>query len=190
MVEHAVLGVLVGGRSRRMGGRPKGLLEAPGGGETLVERLAREGRAAGLEPVLVGEAAAYASVAPDVQRLADDPPGVGPLGGLAALLAHAGDRDAIAVGCDMPYVDAAILRRLVGDPRDAGVLAARRDGRWEPLLARYRARHVHPALTAALAEGVRSFQELFARLDVAELPVDEALSRALADWDAPDQLPR
>ena len=36
-----LVGIFVGGKGRRMGGVAKGLLTAPGGGETLVARLAR-----------------------------------------------------------------------------------------------------------------------------------------------------
>ncbi len=182
-----VLGVFVGGASRRMGGRPKGLLPGPSG-EPLVEGLVRAGREAGLEAVLVGDAAAYASVVPEVPRLADRPPGVGPLGGLAALLHHAGDADAIAVACDMPHVSAAVLTRLAAHPSAAAVIAPERDGRFEPLLARYRAGRVGPDVDRAIAEGVRSFQELFGRLDVERLALDVDLERALVDWDTPDDV--
>jgi molybdopterin-guanine dinucleotide biosynthesis protein A len=187
MDERPVLGILVGGASRRMGGQAKGLLATPGESETLIERAVRVGHDAGLEPVLVGDASAYEALCPDARRIADEPPESGPLGGLAALLSYAGGRDAILIGCDMPNVDAGVLRRLVDHPGSAPVLAARRDGRLEPLLARYRA-SAAVALATAFAAGVRSFQELFALLDVDELAVDEAISRALVDWDAPEDI--
>lgn len=187
MAERAILGVFVGGASRRMGGRPKGLLRAPGGGgETLVERLVAAGHAAGLAPVLVGAAEAYEGVVTGVPRIADAPEGVGPVGGLNALVAHAGDADAVAVACDMPHVTAEVLRALVARPCAADVLAARRDGRWEPMLARYHSPRVRPAVEAALRDGVRSFQRVFERLSVEPLPLDGAIERALADWDWPE----
>lgn len=190
MGDRVVVGIFVGGRSRRMGGRPKGLLRAPGSEQSLVESLARAARDADSDPVLVGDASPYDGLLPDLVRLADDPPGVGPLGGLSALLSHAGPRTAVTVACDMPHVDAAILRRLAGHPAGAAVVAPRRDGRWEPMLARWRADRVRPALAAALEGGVRSFQRLLGELDVTELELDEAVERALVDWDTPEDVER
>lgn len=187
MDERPVLAILVGGQARRMGGRPKGLIEAPGGGETLIERAVRVGREAGLEPMLVGDAAAYEGRVPDVPRIADDPSGIGPLGGLSAVLSRAKGRDVILIGCDMPSIDVAVLRRLIDHPGRAPVLAARRDDRFEPLLSRYR-ESAETAIVTALAAGVRSFQELLALLDVDELEVDEGIARALEDWDAPEDV--
>jgi molybdopterin-guanine dinucleotide biosynthesis protein A len=191
MRDPTVVGIFVGGASTRMGGRPKGLLERPDG-QTLVSGLIAASRTAGLAPMLVGAADAYDSVEPDVRRIADDPRGIGPLGGLAALLVAVPRGHAIAVACDMPNVDAAILSRVANDPSPCAVIAPRRSpgAPWEPLLARYDAARVRPVLERALSEGVRSFQALFERLDVAALPVDEALGRALADWDTPADLSR
>jgi molybdenum cofactor guanylyltransferase len=187
MATSPVLGIFVGGRSRRMGGQPKGRLPSPTTGEPLVVALVRAGRGAGLTPVLVGDAAPYADLVPEVPRLADDPPGLGPLGGLAALLAHAAGGVAVAVACDMPHVTAGVLARLVAHPGDAPVVAPRRgaDAPYEPMLARYAAAAVGPVLADALAQGVRSFQQLFRLLEVETLPLDGPLSRALEDWDHP-----
>ena len=65
----------------------------------IVVRTVRLARALGMDVALVGAAAPYAALALGVPRLDDAPPGVGPLGGLAALLAWAGARPAIAVAC-------------------------------------------------------------------------------------------
>jgi len=178
-----------------MGGKAKGLLPSPATGEPLIERLVGEGRKAKLEPVLVGEAGAYAAVAAEVPRLADDPPGMGPLGGLRALLLHADGRRVIAVACDMPYVDATALEALATGSTKASVLSLRRGSEepWEPLLARYAARDVLPVLDRGLSAGWRSFQRLFAELqaaglEVAELPSTREMRRALEDWDAPEDI--
>ncbi len=157
-------------------GRPKGLLEAPGGGETLVERLARLGREAGLDPVLVGPAEPYGAVVPELPRIADDPEGVGPIGGLRALLRAR--PVAVVVACDMPAVDGALLARL----RDAeGVVAPRHD-RWEPLCARYETTAVSAAIEEALAAGELSLQRLLDR--VGARPIEVPAGR-LVDWDTP-----
>ncbi len=185
--EPSVVGIFVGGLSRRMGGEPKGLLTSPETNEPLVVSLVAAARAAGLEPVLVGDALGYAAVVQDVARIADAPAGVGPLGGLRALLSHAGRRRALAVACDMPHVTPPLLSYLDAFDAAAPVVAPRaRSGVWEPLLARYEPERVMPELDRALADGVRSFQRFFERIEVLELPLVGAERRALVDWDTPE----
>lgn len=184
------LGIFVGGKSRRMGGRPKGLLLAPESGETLLERTAGLARALGLRAVLVGDAGQYQGLVPELERVPDAPAGIGPLGGLSGLLQHAASGPVLAVACDMPFLTRALLTRFVSEQPSAEVLAARgSSGLWEPLCARYQAEHVTPLLQAAVADGVRSFQGLFARLAARELTLGEDEWAQLADWDAPSDLP-
>src|SRR5258706_13871820 len=102
--EQMGLGIFVGGQSRRMNGRPKGLLIVPETGESIVARLARIGNEMGFEVVLVGQSPAYAQSFPNIPMLSDSLPDIGPLGGLASLLFFAGDRMAIAVACALPCV--------------------------------------------------------------------------------------
>lgn len=187
------IGVFVGGASRRMGGAPKGLL--PVDGEPLLVRTLRVAREAGLEPVLVGRADAYRGVAPTELALADDPAGVGPLGGLSALLRWAealGEPRVLALACDMPHVTVGVLRALVDEPQRAAIVAARRapDAPWEPMLARYEIARVRPAIEAALAAGERSFQRLFARVEVSPFALSADDARALRDWDTPADVAR
>lgn len=184
-----LLGLFVGGGARRMGGYPKGLLPAPDTGEPLVARIARIGTELGLEPVFVGDAGPYREVLPDLAVLADRPAGIGPLGGLAALLAATSDA-AIALACDMPYVPASLIARLATAPRGPEVLAPRSaEGPWDPLCARYDARAVAPVLATELARGTRSFQRLFAALRVTELKLDAAERAGLSDWDTLEDVP-
>lgn len=171
-----------------MGGTPKGLLQAPGSHETLLERLARVGTEAGLQPILVGSLDFELDSA--LARIPDLEPRVGPLSGLAALLEHAGTEPCIAVACDMPFVSAALLSRLQHEALDAAVLAPRdvATGKWEPLCARYAPEVVRPVLTRALATGTRSFQAIFRELSVVELALSAAERRELRDWDTPEDI--
>lgn len=183
------LGIFVGGASTRMGGAAKGLLKAPESDEALAPRLVRIARSLGLTPVLVGRAEAYAELLADVPVLADKPFGIGPLGGLNALLQAYPTQRVMAVACDMPRVSALLLERLATDRSQAMVLAPRNtQGLWEPLCARYDAALVLPELARALAEGVRSFQKLFARLTMEELKIADDAQRELADWDCPEDV--
>lgn len=180
-----LLGVLAGGRGTRMGGRDKSRLPAPDTGEALAARIVRLARAAGLECVMVG-----GTPLPGVAQLTDDPPGIGPIGGLCALLDHAGSRPAVAVACDLPRVTAELLQRITHETPKAPVLAPRdpATGKWQPLFARYDAARVLPALRAAVASDTRSMQTVLRSLDVHELALSPAERAALQDWDSPDDL--
>jgi molybdopterin-guanine dinucleotide biosynthesis protein A len=185
-----VCGLFVGGQARRMGGVAKGLLPAPDTGEPLVARLRRHAESLGLGCVLVGESPAYGGLG--LPMLADAPSGIGPLGGLRALLLWAAGAPVVALAGDLPYVSPELLRRLLAagsapaPVRD--VVAARRQDRWEPLCARYEAT-VLPVLDAALAAGEHSFQALLRRLRVHELALTADEARQLTDWDAPGDIP-
>lgn len=186
-----IIGIFVGGRAERMGGVQKALLLAPDGRETLLERTLGVGRAAGLEPVLVG-AAELGDHARGLSQLPDREPRVGPLSGLSALLDFAGERTVIAVGCDMPRLSAELMARLLREAPDAAVLAPRdaETGKWHPLCTRYTPSLVRPTLARALAQGARSFQALFRELSVVELAVSEAERETLQDWDKPEDVSR
>lgn len=189
MAAPLVMGICVGGRGRRMGGVQKALLIAPDTGETLIARLLRLGRDAGHEVVLLGaaELGAHAAGAP---QLADRAEGIGPLAALQSLLAYAGEREALCLACDMPFVTAALLARLADGEANADVVAPRdgATGKWEPMFARYRSASVAPLLERALAQGERSFQGLFAHLSVRELVLGETERAQLRDWDTPDDM--
>jgi molybdenum cofactor guanylyltransferase len=185
------IGIFVGGRSTRMGGKPKGLLPAPDSGEPLVVRSCRLAREAGLDPCLVGAAQAYAPLLPELAIVADAPAGIGPLGGLLGLLRSAGGAPVVALACDMPHVTQALLARLAAADVQGDVLAARgQKGLWEPLCARYETARVHPPLERAIAAGVRSFQRLFAQLELEELSLSAEELACLTDWDRPEDVGR
>ncbi|MEM8609128.1 MAG: molybdenum cofactor guanylyltransferase [Myxococcota bacterium] len=186
------LAIFVGGKSTRMGS-PKGLLPVPGGDRLILDHLAQCGSDAGLDPFLIGDATPYQNHAQACPRVDDDPMGAGPLGGLRGALVFArsqGARQMLAVACDMPYVTREALARLARHESRAPVVAARRgpDAPWESMFARYDATDVLPVLDEALAAGQRSFQRLLSRLEVDALPMDNAVFRALDDWDTPDDV--
>jgi molybdopterin-guanine dinucleotide biosynthesis protein A len=179
-----------------MGGLAKGRLLYQG--RPLIERLLDACSAAATpgEPSavrLIGDAGAY--VQTRVLALPDDPPGVGPMGGLRALLLEAKriGRDAIALAVDLPYVNAALIRRLYDEQPEAVALAPRQENRWQPLFARYRPGVLLPIVDAALAVGDTSLQTVFARLAAAGVcPAELMLSideqSALRDWDRPSDV--
>ena len=183
VAEPVIAGVFVGGAGRRMGGCAKGMLEAPGGG-TLVERAVAVLRAAGVAHVLlVGRHDGYDALG--LEMIDDESGGIGPLGGLAALLRRAGPSRALALACDMPFVSAALVARLLS-ARVAPVVAPRRDGHWEPLCARYDAARVLPAALRRIAAGAHALQPLLIECGAVALPLDPREEDELRDWDTPE----
>ncbi len=184
-----LIGILVGGRGLRMGGVAKGRLTLRSG-QTLLERLRAEcALALPRSPVvLLGEASAYAGSG--LPSLADTPPGIGPLGGLRALLAEARERElshALALACDLPYIEAALLARLAAEQPALHALAPRAGELWHCLSARY-AVEALPDLDAALSAREHSLQRLFARLGAraGALPLSAEELAQLRDWDRPE----
>lgn len=182
-----------------MGGHPKGLLPAPAAhsaATTLVARLVELAQAQGLPVVLVGQRPEYAGLG--LPLLADRPAGRGPLGGLAALLSAASERGldgAVALSCDLPFLGAGLLGRLVAAPAgDFVALAPRwqpadRDTPiWEPLCARYGVAFL-PYLEQAMAQGARSLQPLLSQANAQPLLLSPDEQAQVRDWDRPEDLP-
>ncbi len=190
----AATGIFVGGRALRMGGVPKGNL--PYRGRSILEGTLESCAAAaaalgGSSPIyLIGESAAYAAIG--VARLADDPPGIGPMGGLRAFLSEAWRRgsDAVVLAVDLPHLTPELLVRLYSEAPGVAALAPRQEDRWQPLFARYRPALALPEIEAALALGQTSLQAIFERLgDRARcLELSLAEQRALRDWDRPSDM--
>lgn len=178
-------GIFVGGAGSRMNGVAKGTLRTTRG-DTIVEHIARAMRAAGVEPVLVGTRAEYGAMG--IRAIADAAQGAGPLGGLVALLEAADGDDAIAIACDMPHVTADLVKKLASAPR-APVVAPKRDGRWEPLFARYDAARVLDVARARCARRELALQGLLDEVGAVALAIDEREAHALADWDTPEDVP-
>lgn len=188
-----VAGIFVGGRASRMAGVAKGLLVAPDG-TSIVPRTARLLADIGIPCVLVGQHPAYAALG--LEMLADHAGAEGPLAGLLALLAHAGERQALAFACDMPLLTRELVERLVDAPL-APIVAPRRtvvkEGAlrevWEPLFARHDAARVLPIVRTFAAGGGRRLQALFDVAGARALPLDASEAALLADWDEPSDLP-
>ncbi|MGD8496627.1 MAG: molybdenum cofactor guanylyltransferase [Gemmatimonadales bacterium] len=168
------LGVLLaGGRSRRYGS-PKALAEV--GGRTILDRAL-----AALDGA-VGDAVIVANE-PDDYRAADRPirpdvrPGTGALGGILTAIEWARERGreaTLVLACDMPFVPAALLRRLADDAAAEAVSIAASDGPRgvEPLCAVYGV-GCAAAIGRALDRDERAIVSFFPDVDVRRLPLDE-----------------
>jgi molybdenum cofactor guanylyltransferase len=182
-----IAGILVGGAGSRMGGRAKGMMPGPDG-RPIARRLVDTFAEAGVnEVLLVGLRPEYASLG--LEAIADEPGGIGPLGGLAALLRHAGPRRALAVACDMPFVSRGLVERLALAPR-APVVAPRIAGRWEPLFARYDATLALPVALRRIQAGQYALQGLLDEAVAVAFALRDGEEEQIRDWDAPEDVVR
>ena len=179
-----VAGVLLtGGASRRMGTDKARIVV---NGETLAARAARV-LSAVCDPVI--EVGPSVSGLPAVQ---EDPPGVGPLVALLAGVGALGNpRRVLLLACDLPFVEAPLLRLLVEWPGTGTVIPVVGD-RAQFACARYGADALDAA-REALRAGELSLRAMVGP-DCAYLSVEEwgdvATERAFADVDTPDDLQR
>ncbi|HBH02259.1 MAG TPA: molybdenum cofactor guanylyltransferase [Candidatus Rokubacteria bacterium] len=165
-----VTGVIqAGGRSTRMGGQPKALLEV--GGRRIIERV-RDAVA----PV-VGELLLVTNT-PDLYAflglpmVADVYPDHGSLGGIYSGLTAAPGEAAFTVACDMPFLHPEVVRLVVARAGTADVVIPRVGGQLETLHAVY-AKSCLPHIEALLAERRFKIAGFFNQVRVAEVPESE-----------------
>lgn len=188
------IGLFVGGSGKRMGGVAKGLLPAPGGSETLIARLRRVCRAAAPDAklYLVGEASVYHALG--LQGVPDEPAGIGPLGGLRGLLLRArseGSRSALALACDLPFLDENVLATL-SSPLTRAARVPFVDAFLQPLAAAYEPTATLQAIDRACAHGKHSLLHVLELLgdQVERWELDPSLAPQLRDWDTPEDMRR
>lgn len=153
--------VLAGGVSARMG-RDKAFLELNGRPlvQLVIERLAQV-----CAEVLVTSGNVHPFARLGVRVVLDRFPGVGVLGGLQAGLEAARYDLVLAVGCDMPFLNPALLRAFAVWVEGFDVAVLCQGERVEPLHAAYR-RTCLPALEAALRAGQRRIVSFFPQVRV------------------------
>ena len=187
-----IAGIFVGGRSRRMNGIPKGLLQQSGQSLTLVEALLGRLKNAGVgQVVLIGNHDAYSGLS--IRKIRDSVNGEGPLSGLLALTEYAEEQRyefVLALACDMPYIDDSLINHLIYDAEGATVLVPKRTF-FEPLCARYQVKGILPHLYRLLIN--RHYRMTSLLEAVGERCVTLSLLPAqldsLEDWDCPRDVP-
>ena len=174
-----------------MGGRAKGLIVTPDG-VAIVKKLRAVAEAAGARVLLIGKAATREPYAEEgLLGIDDDRRAEGPLAGLVALLANAtNETKAVALACDMPFVTEALLKRLIDDPSEAPVVAAKRGDTWEPFFARYDPKRALPAALTAAHAGKLGLQSLLDDVGAEAFSMSTEEEKALTDWDTPDDVNR
>lgn len=149
--------VLAGGASSRMG-RNKALMML--GDRTLIEIVTSAVRQVTGNVAIIGPPEIYQHLGLAV--FPDGTKGAGPLAGIETALTHTAAEWNLIVACDMPRVTPVLLRRILDEAEvhaDAGcILPESAGGFVEPLCAMYRKR-VLPAISQALAAGIRKITD-------------------------------
>lgn len=130
-----ITGVIqAGGKSTRMGGEPKALMEL--GGRRVIDRVV-DVLASVTDDLLVvtNTPELYASLG--IPMVPDVFAGGGSLGGIYSGLQAAPGDVAFTVACDMPFVSPAVARLVTSRAPEADVVAPRVGEQWETLHACY-----------------------------------------------------
>jgi molybdopterin-guanine dinucleotide biosynthesis protein A len=169
MTAHTAAAIIAGGRARRFGGRDKSRL--------LVQGRPIINRQMDILQLLTDD---VFIVSPDADRFADlaipvhadRVPHAGALGGIYTALASSPAECVITVACDLPFLDAGLLGRLVE-------LSSGRDAAWvrtsrgpEPLLACYR-QSARERIRHEIDQGRLKASDLGAVLTIAEMGPEE-----------------
>jgi molybdopterin-guanine dinucleotide biosynthesis protein A len=190
--------VLAGGRNTRMEGRDKCSLALRG--RPLLVQVVELLRNLFAEVIVVtNRPAGYPGIPAEVRVVEDRYQGCGPLGGLQAGLEAVGEAAAFCAACDMPYLDAplirrqvALYRRLQAEHPPAAVLLPRSGSLIEPLHGVY-SRELEPTIRSLLEDGRGySIRRLFARVRTCylELPETAATRRHFFNLNSPEDVQR
>jgi molybdopterin-guanine dinucleotide biosynthesis protein A len=131
---HAITGViLAGGKSSRMG-QNKALMSL--GGDRLIDRVVHVLRGIFAELLLVtNRPELYADLG--VPMVSDVFPEKGSLGGIYSAVYHAPAPCCFVVACDMPFLQATVMRYLIDQMADHDVVIPDVHGEMQPLHAVY-----------------------------------------------------
>ncbi len=187
-----VTGVIqAGGKSTRMGGEPKALLEL--GGRRIVERVLDAVRAV-VDDVLIvtNTPALYGFLG--VPMVADVYPDHGSLGGIfSGLRAVSGDA-AFTVACDMPFLHPDVARLVIGRAGEGDVVIPRVGEQLETMHALYAKAclpHIERRLKAGQLKIVGFFEDVrVVEVDEAEVARVRPAEVVFMNVNTPDELAR
>lgn len=169
--------VLAGGRARRLGGRDKTALDV--GGLPILDRVLLALPPCG-QVVVVGPPR---PTAVPVIWAREDPPGSGPVAGLAAGLAAVSGEHVLVVAGDMPFLSADVLTTLLEAVDADGALLVDGEGRDQYLCSAWRTEALRSAV-----EGVTRVRDVVDRMTCVRVSVPAGLVAPWTDCDTPDDL--
>jgi molybdopterin-guanine dinucleotide biosynthesis protein A len=167
--------ILAGGESRRMGGTPKAFIEI--GGRPIIETTLALFERLFDEIVIATNAPELYSRFGGVRLVPDEIRGCGPPGGIHAALQAIAAPKAFFVACDMPFLDAGLVRRICAAAgENVECVVPRSAVGIEPLHAVY-AKSLAPRFGTMLRAGTRRIRDV--------IDVSKNVWFELADSDIP-----
>jgi molybdopterin-guanine dinucleotide biosynthesis protein A len=181
--------ILAGGRASRMGGRDKAF--AAVGGEPIAVRTVRLFRGL-FEQVIVSTNRPERFAGFGVETVPDLRPGCGPLAGIEAAMLASRHPWIFVVACDMPGLDADVIRWMLARPRAGDAVVPRWEADVEPLHALY-AIHALPAVQECLGAGRHALRDFLPAIRVdyvgeEELRALRGAARSLLNVNTPEEL--
>ncbi len=167
--------VLAGGRSHRLG-RDKALENI--GGQSLIRRVIdRISQVADDVAVVVAERAQARALPLESRHrvVVDRYPGGGPLGGIFSGLSAAQHQWAVAVACDLPFLNLDLVRRMLALREGADVVVPVVRGYLEPTHAIY-SKACLPFMEQRLVAGDFKIILFYDKVRVVYLPEEEVVS--------------
>lgn len=172
-------------------GRDKAFVEL--GGKTLIERVIRRSADLGQSETIVitNKPADYANLGLPMHR--DALPGNGSLGGIYTALIQARNPAVLVLACDMPFVNADLLRFMIAQlETDIDIVAPRVDGYPQALHAIYRKTCIPPIraqLDANRLKIIRFYDQMrVLYLDEADYAGLDPAGRSFANLNTPAEL--
>lgn len=163
-------------------GRPKADLVLSDG-RTMAQTIAATLSALCNRVVIVGQCEGLLHL----QRIADRTPGLGPIGGIEALLATDLDDQYLLCPCDTPLLTAELLRRLLADDEAAAcVFQSDRQAAIDPLPCRIRG-DLLAKIQAFIARGGRALWKLMEQLRPRVISLTVAEARCFANINTPEE---
>ncbi len=180
--------LLAGGRSSRLG-RDKAFLEWRGGALYAVQLRRLSALAPGRLWLSTRAGQPFPEVLAGVSRIVDDPPDLGPIGGLRSVLAASRAERVLVLAVDLPRMETDYLASLLAQ---GGGVAPRSDRGWEPLAAVYPREAMLALVEEALASGRRRLQDLLDEAEVRGIvravPVADGDAALFANLNTPEDL--
>jgi len=102
-------------------------------------------------------------------------PGLGPLGGIYTALVHAGKKRIFITGCDMPWLNADLIRHMVSIPDRYDIIVPSVKGQYEPLHAIYSNACLEPVIKA-INSGKRKIIVFYENLNVRKVTEEEIIN--------------
>lgn len=172
--------VLAGGAGRRLGGLDKAGLRL--GNRSLLDRVLD---ACGGADRIVVVGPRRDTVRP-VRWIQEDPPGGGPVAGLAAGLPLTRAVVVVVLAVDLPFLTAATVDRLTAatvDGRSDGAILTDVNGRDQPLTAAYRREALNRRLGKLQGPAGAAISAVIRELNLVRLPDTDAVSADCDTWE-------